>query len=83
MKAEPCSTTAIDKTAADAAGASSAPEGVVRVQVEEPVFRASDYLWSGSTGLAGLASQFAMVCFLAYFLLVADDDGGEGDLRSR
>lgn len=66
-------TTAIDKTAADAAGASTAPAGVVRVQVEEPVFRASDYLWSGSTGLAGLASQLAMVCFLVYFLLVADD----------
>jgi predicted PurR-regulated permease PerM len=66
-------TTAIDKTAADAAGASTVPQGVVRVQVEEPVFRASDFLWSGSMGLAGLASQLAMVCFLAYFLLLAND----------
>jgi len=66
-------TNAIDKTAADAAGASTAPRGVVRVQVEEPVFRTSDFLWSGSMGLAGLASQLAMVCFLAYFLLVAND----------
>jgi predicted PurR-regulated permease PerM len=67
-------TTEIDKTAAEAAGAAtSAPQGVVRVQVEEPVFRASDYLWSGSLSLAALASQLAMVCFLAYFLLLADD----------
>ncbi len=66
-------TTAIDKTAADAAGASTAAKGVVRVQVEEPVFRTSDVLWSGSMGLAGLASRLPIVCFLAYFLLVADD----------
>jgi predicted PurR-regulated permease PerM len=66
-------TTAIDKTAAEAAGASTAPRGVVRVQVEAPVFRASDFIWSGSMGLAGLVSQLAMVCFLAYFLLLADD----------
>ena len=66
-------TKAIDQTAADAAGASTAPQGVVRVQVEEPVFRTSDFLWSGSMGLAGLASQLAMVCFLAYFLLLAND----------
>jgi predicted PurR-regulated permease PerM len=66
-------TTAIDKTAAEAAGASTVPKGVVRVQVEEPVFRASDYLWSGSMSLAALAGQLAMVCFLAYFLLVAND----------
>jgi predicted PurR-regulated permease PerM len=66
-------TKAIDQTAADAAGASTAPQGVVRVQVEEPVLRTSDFLWSGSMGLAGLASQLAMVCFLAYFLLLAND----------
>lgn len=66
-------TAAIDKTAADAAGASTAAKGVVRVQVEEPVFRTSDVLWSGSMGLAGLASRLTMVGFLAYFLLVAGD----------
>ena len=66
-------TTEIDKTAAEAAGAPSAPQGVVRVQVEEPVFRSSDLLWSGSMGLAGIAGRLSMVCFLAYFLLLADD----------
>ncbi|HVH27958.1 MAG TPA: AI-2E family transporter [Vicinamibacterales bacterium] len=63
----------IDKTAAEATGASSPPSGVVRVQVEEPVFKASDYLLSGSTGLVSLSLQLVMVSFLAYFLLVAND----------
>jgi predicted PurR-regulated permease PerM len=66
-------TTEFDQTAAEAAGQSTPPRGVVRVQVEEPVLRVSDHLWSGSMGLVGLASQLAMVCFLAYFLLLADD----------
>jgi predicted PurR-regulated permease PerM len=67
-------TTEIDKTAAEAAGTPPVvPKGVVRVQVEEPVFRSSDFLWSGSMGLVGLAGQITMVCFLAYFLLLADD----------
>jgi predicted PurR-regulated permease PerM len=63
----------IDKTAAEAAGPSKAPAGVMRVQVEEPVFRVSDYLWSGSSGLMTVSIQAVMVCFLTYFLLVADD----------
>jgi predicted PurR-regulated permease PerM len=66
-------TTAIDKTAAEATGVSTAPRGVMRVQVEAPAFRASAFLWSGSMGLALLAGQLAMVCFLAFFLLLADD----------
>jgi predicted PurR-regulated permease PerM len=66
-------TKAIDQTAAEAAPPSAAPRGVMRVQVEQPLFRTSDFLWSGSMGLAGLVSQLAMVCFLAYFLLLADD----------
>jgi predicted PurR-regulated permease PerM len=66
-------TTAIDQTAADAAGVSAAPRGVTRVQIEQPLFRTSDFLWSGSMGLAGLVSQIAMVCFLAFFLLLTDD----------
>jgi predicted PurR-regulated permease PerM len=63
----------IDKAAADAAGSAPAPSGVVRVQVEQPIVRPSDYLWSGSVGLASLAPRLVMVCFLAYFLLVAND----------
>ena len=63
----------IDRTAAEAAGPSKPSEGVVRVSVEEPPVRSVDYLWSGSMGLVSLASYLTLVCFLAYFLLVADD----------
>jgi predicted PurR-regulated permease PerM len=66
-------TTEIDKTAAEAAGTSAAPKGVVRVQVEEPLIRTSDFLLTGSMGLVGLASRLTMVCFLTYFLLLADE----------
>jgi predicted PurR-regulated permease PerM len=64
----------IDRTAAEAAGPSAPTDrGVVRVQVEERPVRTADYLWSGSMGLVSLASYLTLVCFLAYFLLVADD----------
>jgi predicted PurR-regulated permease PerM len=63
----------IDKTAAEAAGNTPAPSGTVRVQVEEPAFKASEYLWTGSTGLVTLSVQLAMVSFLSYFLLVVND----------
>jgi predicted PurR-regulated permease PerM len=63
----------IDKTAAVATGAPAAdPGGVQRVQVVQP-FRASDYLMWGSMGAIALGGQLAMILFLAYFLLVADD----------
>lgn len=63
----------IDKAAAAVATPAPAPEGVVRVQVEEPTFRASDYVWWGSMGILTLASQAILICFLTYFLLVAND----------
>ena len=37
------------------------------------MFSASDYLWSGSMGLLSLAGYLTMVCFFAFFLLLADD----------
>jgi predicted PurR-regulated permease PerM len=63
----------IDRTAAEAAGPSKPADGVMRVRVEERPLRTVDYLWSGSMGLVSLASYLTLVCFLAYFLLVADD----------
>jgi predicted PurR-regulated permease PerM len=45
----------------------------MRVRVEQSPLRTADYLWSGSMGLFSLASYLTLVCFLAYFLLVADD----------
>jgi predicted PurR-regulated permease PerM len=49
------------------------PSGATRVQVEEPMFRASDYLWAGSVGALSLANQAIMILFLAYFMLLSND----------
>ena len=66
--------TEIDRAAAEAsAPEAGAPKGVTKVQVVDPAFRASDYLWSGGMGLVTLAGQFAMILFLVYFLLVTGD----------
>ena len=46
---------------------------VQRVEVVEPSFRASDYLWMGGVGLFGFLGQFTVILFLAYFLLVTGD----------
>ena len=66
---------AIDETAAAAAAPAPAatPRGVARVQIEEPAFRASDYLVSSSMGMLGVLGQATLVLLLAYFLLVYDD----------
>lgn len=66
---------AIDDTAAAAAAAAAdpAPKGVARVRIEEPAFRASDYLLWSSVGAVSLAGQATLVLFLAFFLLVYDD----------
>lgn len=51
---------------------SSAPKGVTRVQIEEPGFQASTFVWSTSLGLASAANQLIMVLFLTYFMLLSD-----------
>jgi predicted PurR-regulated permease PerM len=43
------------------------------VQINEPAFRANDYLLSGSVGLFGLLSQAVMVAFLVFFILDSGD----------
>ena len=66
----------IEEAAQDASSTtnpSTAPRGVQRVQIVEPAFAASDYLWAGGLGLIGLAGQFTMVMFLVFFLLVTGD----------
>lgn len=67
----------IEKATAEAASSTAPPKGVTKVQIEEPAFRASAYLWSGSMGLLGLLGQAVMVAFLVFFLL------GSGDLFKR
>ena len=46
---------------------------VQRVEIIEPAFRASDYLWMGGVGLFGFLGQFGVILFLVYFLLVTGD----------
>ena len=49
-----------------------APVGVTRVQIEEPGFKASTFVWSTSVGAAAAANQLIMVLFLTYFMLLSD-----------
>jgi predicted PurR-regulated permease PerM len=65
--------TQIDQTAAKAAEPAPTPRNVQRVQIVEPPFRASDYLWLGGRGLLSFAAEATVVLFLVYFLLVSDD----------
>jgi len=65
--------TEIDKAAAAAAEPAPTQRGVQRVQIVEPAFRATDYLWAGAQNIVGFAGQFAMVMFLVFFLLVTGD----------
>ncbi len=48
-------------------------KSTMHVVVDEPKFKISDFLWRGSLGLFGLAGQFIMMIFLAYFLLLSGD----------
>lgn len=65
--------TEIDKTTAEAMPPPAVPQGVVRVQVEEPALRAAEFLRWGTTRMASMASQGLMILLLAYFLLLAND----------
>lgn len=56
-----------------AAAAQAKSEGIQRVQIVTPPFRAADYLWSGGLGLLGFGGQFVLVLFLVYFFLVTGD----------
>jgi predicted PurR-regulated permease PerM len=66
--------TEIEKTATVATNSETAAGSrVQRVEVVRPAFRASDYLWIGGVGLIGFVGQFAVIVFLAFFLLVTGD----------
>ena len=65
--------TEIDKATASAAEPVPERVGVQRVQVVEPAFSASDYVWSGGRGVLSFLAQLAVILFLVYFLLVTDD----------
>lgn len=70
---------AIDKVqqAADALQTSAAESkakatGVLRVQVEEPKFQASSYIWATSLGALSALNQAVMILLLTYFMLLSD-----------
>jgi predicted PurR-regulated permease PerM len=65
--------TEIDKAAAAAAKPTPTQPGVQRVQIIEPAFRATDYLWAGGKNVVSFLGQFAMVMFLVFFLLLTGD----------
>ena len=65
--------TEIDKAAQEATPATKRQEGVTKVEVVDPAFKATDYLWSGGLGLLSFAGQFVLVLFLVYFFLVTGD----------
>ena len=65
--------TEIDKAAAAATQPVPTPSGVQRVQVVEPAFRATDYLWAGGKNVLAFLGQLAIVLFLVFFLLVTGD----------
>jgi predicted PurR-regulated permease PerM len=75
--------TEIDRAAQEAAAPTPAEQaasrrttaqtGVQKVEVVQPAFRATDYIWSGGVGLLSFGGQFVLVLFLVYFFLVTGD----------
>jgi predicted PurR-regulated permease PerM len=65
--------TEIDKAAAAAAEPTPTQRGVTRVQIVQPAFSATDYLWAGGRSVIGFMGQLAMVLFLVFFLLLTGD----------
>ena len=57
--------------AAHEANSPAVKGGALRVVVEAPRFNITDYLWTGTLGLATLVGQVTVVVFLTYFLMVS------------
>ena len=63
----------LSQAANEATASTPPPKGVVRVQVEEPAVKVSDYLWWSSAGILTFAGQALSVLFLVYFMLMSGD----------
>lgn len=63
---------AADALIESTANAKATP-GVMRVQVEQPVFRADRYVWDNSTAALSALNQTILVLFLTYFMLLSND----------
>ena len=65
--------TQLEKAAADNSASSNVNRGATRVVVEKANFNITDYLWTGTMGLAGLIGQAMVVLFLTYFLMLSGE----------
>jgi predicted PurR-regulated permease PerM len=63
----------LSQAASEATASTPPPKGVLRVQVEEPAVKVSDYLWWSSAGILTFAGQTVSVLFLVYFMLMSGD----------
>ena len=63
----------LSRAANEATASTPPPKGVVRVQVDEPAVKVSDYLWWSSAGILAFAGQALSVLFLVYFMLMSGD----------
>jgi predicted PurR-regulated permease PerM len=63
----------LQRTADEAAGKNPAPNGVQRVQIEEPAIDVKQYLSWGSVGIIAFAGQAVLVAFFVFFLLASGD----------
>lgn len=63
----------LQKTADAAAGPSTAPPNVTRVQIEEPAIDVRGYLTWGSASLVAFVGQATLVVFFVFFLLASGD----------
>ena len=65
--------TEIERATENAAGSGAAGRGVTKVQIERPRLNVTDYLWSGTLGLAAAVGQAVVVLFITFFLLASGD----------
>jgi predicted PurR-regulated permease PerM len=63
----------VEKTADEATPDTAHTKGVTQVEVVQPGFSLSGYLWSGGMTMLYAAGQFVLVVFLVYFFLVTGD----------
>src|SRR5688500_13400149 len=63
----------LQRTADEAAGPSTAPRGVQRVQVEEPAIDIRQYVMWGSAGAIAFGGEAVLIVFFVFFLLASGD----------
>lgn len=64
---------AVEEAASSMTGDNDQKQHVSRIQIEDPLFKIENFIWSGSLELIAFAGQTIMVIFLTYFLLLSGD----------